>query len=118
MNLDAGLASVIAASIAAFTALASTWMTARQGKKVNETHKQVTVNHHSSDFPTVLDRIDSVQTAVLGLGTELNHLRTDFNDHVSHSNEMDVRLMKVELAKRAEHEIRLTQVESEVKKPD
>lgn len=43
--------------------------------KVDETHKQVTVNHHSSETPTVLDRIDSVHS-------EVTDLRQEFVDHV------------------------------------
>jgi hypothetical protein len=118
MTLDAGLATVIAAGVAALGILANTALTMRQNRKLNETHKQVTVNHHSSTHPTVLDRIDDVRTVVLELGTELNHLRGDFNNHVSHSNSMDERLIKIELAKQAEHEVRLTQVESEVSRAD
>lgn len=96
MTLDAGLASVLVAAIAALSALANTAMMHRQGKKVDETHKQVTVNHHSSEEPTVLDRIDDVRTEVVGLRGEVNTLHTQFNSHVAHSNEMDARLLSVE----------------------
>lgn len=103
MTIDAGTASVIVAAIAALSALANTRMTMKQSRKVDETHKQVTVNHHSSEFPTVLDRIDDVrglaQQAVTDVGSlrsEVNHLHTEFNSHVAHSNEMDARLLTVE----------------------
>lgn len=32
-------------------------------KKIKETHKQVTVNHHSSESPTILDKLDDLQQA-------------------------------------------------------
>lgn len=40
------------------------WFEATLVKPVRETHHQVTVNHHSSKEPTVLDRIDTVQRKV------------------------------------------------------
>lgn len=82
-------ASVVVAAIAAVSALAGTWMTARQTKRIDETHKQVTVNHHSSDEPTVLDRIDDVKVLVLAQGQILS-------SHIAHSNDMDLRLLEIE----------------------
>ena len=32
-------------------------------KKIKETHRQVTVNHHSSENPTILDKLDDLQKA-------------------------------------------------------
>lgn len=86
-------ASVLVAGIAAFAAVANTRMTVRQNRKIDETHKQVTVNHHSSDIPTVLDRIDDVQVAVMKLNASHNELRIDLNDHVTDSNRMHARLL-------------------------
>lgn len=106
---------VIVAIITATASIFTTWLTVRQGRKLSETHKQVTVNHHSSAEPTVLDRIDDVRSAVLDIASEVNHLRTDFNGHITHSNEMDLRLIKMELAKETQHEIRLVTAENEVK---
>lgn len=88
--------SIIVASIAAVGGVASAWMTARQGRQVRETHKQVTVNHHSSATPTVLDRIDDVRTALVKLGSDLNDLHGKFNDHLAHSNDMDRRVLTME----------------------
>ena len=42
---------------------------------VKQTHHQVTVNHHSSDVPTVLDRIDDVQD-------EIRSVRSDLSTHL------------------------------------
>lgn len=114
MIVDAGLAVVIAAGVAAIPASINIVLTLKQGHKVRETHKQVTVNHHSSDFPTVLDRLDDVQNAVLGLGAGLNDLRGDFNKHVTHANEMDLRIIKMEVSKEAQEQIRRQRAESEV----
>lgn len=113
MSIDPGSAAVIAATVAALGTIVNTIVAKRQHKKINETHKQVTVNHHSSDFPTVLDRIDDVQQAVLSLATGLTDLRGDFIKHVTHSNEMDLRLVKLEVSKEAAHEVRLARAESE-----
>lgn len=43
-------------------------------RPVRETHHQVTVNHHSSDEPTVLDRLDDVTKAVEAQGAEFESL--------------------------------------------
>ena len=37
-------------------------LTLRQNKKLNPVHRQLTVNHHSSREPTVLDRLDNIET--------------------------------------------------------
>ena len=116
-TIDTGIATVIGTTVAAVIAAAgaffNTIVIVKQNRKVNETHKQVTVNHHNSDFPTVLDRLDSVQTSILDMSTEFNRHRGEFNTHVAHSNEMDQRLIKIELVKSVEQEIRLQQAESE-----
>ena len=51
---------------------------------VRETHHQVTVNHHSSDEPTVLDKLSDLEHAIADVATEnlkQNHeiagIRTD-----------------------------------------
>lgn len=96
MVVDPGLATVIVATIAAMGAFANTAIAVRQGKKVTETHKQVTVNHHSSEVPTVLDRLDDVHMKVQDVFKLVIDLGSDFNAHVAHSNEMDQRLYAVE----------------------
>jgi hypothetical protein len=35
------------------------------GKKVGETHRQVTVNHHSSEKPTILDELSNIKSLLL-----------------------------------------------------
>jgi len=116
-TLDTGMATVAAATIAATIAAAGAFLNTavivKQNRKVSETHKQVTVNHHSSDSPTVLDRIDTMQASILDLAADFNRHRGDFNDHVSHSNEMDLRVIKIEVAKETERELRLLKAESE-----
>lgn len=81
------------ALIAAMSSLAGTYLVARQGKQVKESHRMLTVNHHSSEQaglePTILDRIDDLKQLVLGQGHRLN-------DHITHSNGMDERLVALE----------------------
>jgi hypothetical protein len=36
----------------------------RMSKKISETHRQVTVNHHSSENPTILDKLDDLERAI------------------------------------------------------
>lgn len=36
----------------------------RMNKKISETHRQVTVNHHSSENPTILDKLDDLEKAI------------------------------------------------------
>lgn len=42
--------------------------------KLDETHRAVTVNHHSSEKPTVLDRLDDQARAQEEVATELKRL--------------------------------------------
>lgn len=37
------------------------WVSARQGKKISETHKQVSENSHRNAKPTILDVLSDVQ---------------------------------------------------------
>lgn len=38
---------------------------ARMNKKTNEIHRQVTVNHHSSENPTILDELSDIKSMIL-----------------------------------------------------
>ena len=114
--IDAASATIIVAIVATLGTLANTIISMRQNKQINETHKQVTVNHHSSESPTVLDRIDDVQQAVLLLATGLTDMRGDFTKHLIHSNEMDLRMVSLEVVKDTKDEIRLANAENEVKR--
>jgi hypothetical protein len=42
---------------------------------IQQTHHQVTVNHHSSETPTILDRLDDVQD-------EIRSVRSDLSSHL------------------------------------
>lgn len=55
--MDPATASVFVALIAAVASVITAFVTTRDRKKVKETHRAVTVNHHSSENPTVLDMI-------------------------------------------------------------
>lgn len=105
-EIDLGVATVMVAIVTSVTSMVTVILTKRQGKKLDETHSQVTVNHHSSSTPTVLDRIDDVLLAVLDLGAEVNDIRRDFNGHIAHANLQDMALSDV-----ANH---LKRIESEV----
>lgn len=61
------------------------WLRAEVLNPVQETHKQVTVNHHSSTNPTVLDRIDDVHSEVRDLREEQIRVRDDLNTHLLRS---------------------------------
>lgn len=52
---------VIVAIIGAVALITSTVIQVRNGKKISETHKQVSVNSHSSEKPTVLDLISELR---------------------------------------------------------
>lgn len=44
---------------------------------VQETHRQVTVNQHSSEEPTILDKMDDLKKQISGVGEKLDqHLIT------------------------------------------
>lgn len=53
---------------------------------LHETRHQVTVNHHSSDNPTVLDRLDDVHAEVVVLREEQIRVRDDLSKHVLRSS--------------------------------
>ncbi|KHL18543.1 hypothetical protein CLV56_3999 [Mumia flava] len=55
-------------------------------KPVELVKKQVTENHHSNTRPTVLDRIDDVQQAVVTLGNRLEDDRNALQRHLDWSN--------------------------------
>lgn len=52
---------------------------------VEETHHQVTVNHHSSDRPTVLDRIDDVAQAQHATDRRVEALAHELAEHKAES---------------------------------
>lgn len=55
--------------------------------KVDETHKQVTENHHAStDQPTVLDRISDVDQAVGGVKIDVKALAHVMDEHMAWSD--------------------------------
>lgn len=56
--------AIVVALIAAFSAIASACISLKQNKKINETHKQVTVNGGTSSTPTVLDLLAEVRNEV------------------------------------------------------
>jgi len=71
MNLDPGLAAVICSLIAAGASLWGVRRTTRQDRKIDETHRTLTTNHHSSPEPTVLDRLDNLSTRMTRVEKEL-----------------------------------------------
>lgn len=61
---------------------------------VEETHKQVTVNHHSSERPTVLDRIDDVANQVAENTRETRALGRMFDGHLEQALEAENRVQR------------------------
>jgi hypothetical protein len=59
---------------------------------VEETHKQVTVNHHSSEQPTVLDRIDDVAHQVAENTQETRALARMFDGHLEQAAASEIRV--------------------------
>jgi flagellar basal body-associated protein FliL len=64
--------AITVALIAAASSIIVAIMTAKQNGKINETHKQVTVNSHSSANPTVLDLISDVKEEQVRVRVELS----------------------------------------------
>jgi hypothetical protein len=54
---------------------------------MREVQKQVTENHHSSQPPTVLDRIDDVQTEVVALAERLE-------EHIEHADAKEIQFWR------------------------
>lgn len=53
--------TIVAAIVTGIFAL----VVARQGKKTNEMHRMLTVNHHSSERPTILDELSDIKSLLL-----------------------------------------------------
>lgn len=72
------MAMVLAAIVTGIFAI----IVARQGKKTNEIHRQVTVNHHSSTNPTILDLLSDVLAAQDRTNERIdNHLEWHLEDN-------------------------------------
>lgn len=56
---------ILAAIVSGVFAIMGTVVTWVLGKKINETHRQVTVNHHSSENPTILDQLSDIKSILL-----------------------------------------------------
>lgn len=54
-------------------------------KPMKQVEKQVSENHHSNKVPTVLDRIDDVQSAVDEMREEMKGMATMYEGHLSWS---------------------------------
>lgn len=60
------MTAIIVGALAALATLGAAWLANRpQRKRVEETHRMVTVNHHSSEAqgkqPTILDHMDDIK---------------------------------------------------------
>lgn len=95
-EVTVAIIGVASAAVAIVPTTITAIATSRQGKRLNEqsaklaeTHQAVTVNHHSSATPTVLDRLDDVKQLVLLQNQRLS-------DHIDHAKQMDLRLLTVE----------------------
>lgn len=53
------------------------WVERELIQPVRETHHQVTVNHHSSDEPTILDRLDTLTASVGAQAQEFESLHAN-----------------------------------------
>lgn len=89
--MDQGVALVLAATVPATITAGVTVGLARASRgmrdQVAETHKQVTVNGHSSDQPTVLDRLEEVKAAQTDLRAVVDSIAAEVADHVAHSSD-------------------------------
>lgn len=72
--MDPVLGAIIVANIAGIFSILNTIMLKRQNVKIDETHTQVTTNHHSSDPPTVLDRLDTLTRMVARIDKRVTKL--------------------------------------------
>lgn len=84
--MDPAAATVYVAGIAAVASMASAGIAAytgrRVGPKVEETHRQVTTNHHVSSPPTMLDKLDSLAKAQADHHQELRDLTHKLDRHI------------------------------------
>lgn len=77
--MDPASATVVVAGIAAISSVINTWLTRRQNQKLDETHRQVTVNGHRSEEPTVLDHLSEIRAELRGLNYRVSRLETRDN---------------------------------------
>lgn len=55
------MTTIIAASLAAMASIIVAYIQVRDRSKFHEMHRQTTVNHHSSENPTIKDTLDDIQ---------------------------------------------------------
>lgn len=71
------MTAIIVGALAAMATLGAAWIANRpQRKKVEETHRMVTVNHHSSEAlgkqATLLDHMDDIKQLVITQGGRMD----------------------------------------------
>jgi hypothetical protein len=73
--MDPVSGAILCAAIAGLCSILVAFIARADRKKVAETHRQLTTNHHVSSPPTSLDKLDSIQA-----GLEELHRRQDGTD--------------------------------------
>lgn len=56
--------------------------------RVSETHHQVTVNHHASEEPTVLDQLHTLEVGLERLEGRVGVMATIYDNHVDHTAQL------------------------------
>lgn len=59
--MDPVTGAILTAAIAGFCSIVVALVTRGNRAKIDETHRQLTTNHHVSSPPTALDKLDSIQ---------------------------------------------------------
>ena len=73
--IDPVSGAILAAAIAAVASILVALINRPSRKKIDETHRQLTTNHHVSSPPTALDKLDTIATRIDEL-----HRRQDGQD--------------------------------------
>jgi recombinational DNA repair protein (RecF pathway) len=85
--MDSATATVYVAGIAAVASVVSAALTTytgrRVGPKIEETHRQVTTNHHISSPPTMLDKLDNLARAQSDQHDSLRDLAHKLDHHIN-----------------------------------
>lgn len=71
--MDPEEAAVLVAGIAAIASIASAWVSSRNSRRIDETHRQLTENSHKSNPPTILDEIHTLRADVEIVKTNVEH---------------------------------------------
>jgi hypothetical protein len=73
---------ILAAAVTGLCSIVVALLTRPSRAKINETHRQLTTNHHISSPPTALDKLDSIDRRLEGQDLILMDVKETLQRHI------------------------------------